>query len=721
MRIAIVLPGGVDRSGTDRIVPVFVALIARLARRHDVHVFALRHEPIQSSWPLCGAHVHNIGTERGRGRRFLTCFGAEHARAPFDVVHAFFGWEAAYAAVACARHRVPLLFHATGGEFVAMPEAGYGMQQSLRGRLALRFALARAGRVTVATSYMEGLAESCGARAHRVPLGVPLDVWPVRAPVSRDRARAARLLHVGDLRLVKDQATLLEAVRQVRAAGHDVALDMVGADTMHGTLQASAVAKHLGASVRWHGVLRRDALRELIERAHVLVMTSRHEAGEIVTLEAAIAGVPTVGTNVGTVAEFAPSAAVAVPVGDARALAAGIIALLEDDARRVAIARCAQARAVAINADVTAAMFERHYADLVVAPLAMHGDPFTNHAPLPFADTRLVTGLPVRFASNSRHLLRMACEGYPAATQAALARDATPLSVRVSAYAGDEACAPPAPLDIRVHDGHRLTVRSVGSQATCDPDARRSVAHITTALAADRVHCRRELLDTITLGLIAPFDRHPVHAAAVVQNGFALLLAGASGAGKSTLAYAAACDGMDVLSDDLVWVQMQPSLCVWGSPRGVRLTREAAVHLSRDVATHDVTTHDVHAHDVLAHDLAASDSKTVVEWPHARTVHHVPAKRAAVCLLTRGTRNAHARVERVSADELAATLHAELAPGFDRFPERVGDVIAALTAPGGWRLTLSSDVRDALPMLRDMLEAGRTCKSGQVDTSMMNA
>jgi glycosyltransferase involved in cell wall biosynthesis len=62
--------------------------------------------------------------------------------------------------------------------------------------------------------------------------------------------------------------------------------------------------------------------------------------------------------------EWAPDAAVAVPVGDARALADAVIALLADEPRRLALARAAQQRAMAIDADHTAASFERLYGEL---------------------------------------------------------------------------------------------------------------------------------------------------------------------------------------------------------------------------------------------------------------------------------------------------------------------------------------------------------------------
>jgi hypothetical protein len=49
-------------------------------------------------------------------------------------------------------------------------------------------------------------------------------------------------------------------------------------------------------------------------------------------------------------------------------------------------------------------------------------------------------------------------------------------------------------------------------------------------------------------------------------------------------------------------------------------------------------------------------------------------------------------------------LVTQLAPGFDRFPARLPAVLDALTRPGGWQLTLSSNPDDAMPFIRTMLE-----------------
>jgi hypothetical protein len=72
--------------------------------------------------------------------------------------------------------------------------------------------------------------------------------------------------------------------------------------------------------------------------------------------------VPTVGTAVGHVADWAPEAAVAVPIGDSLALAEAIGRLAGDEDERLRLARAAQALALAIDAEVTTASTRRLYA-----------------------------------------------------------------------------------------------------------------------------------------------------------------------------------------------------------------------------------------------------------------------------------------------------------------------------------------------------------------------
>lgn len=365
MKLALVVPGGVDESGTERVIPALLWLIERLARRHDVHVFALSQETQPRAWPLLGARVHNVGTVGAHRRRFLELFAREQRAAPFRIVHAIFGGVGLHALVVGKRFGIPVVTHLAGGELVSIPDAAYGSQTRQRDRLRLRAVTSWSDRITVATPFMQQLATRFGVRTELVPLGVALDRWPVRAPRPRDPGRPARLLHVADLRPVKDQPTLFRAAALLRASGVPFELHLAGYDTLDGALRESTAARALADVTHWHGLLGRESLYELMCDSDLLVHPSRHEAGPLAVLEAAVVGVPTVGTPVGHIAEWAPDAAIATPIGDAEALAREIESLLGDEPRRMTLASVAQSRAVAIDADHTAERFEQVYEEVM--------------------------------------------------------------------------------------------------------------------------------------------------------------------------------------------------------------------------------------------------------------------------------------------------------------------------------------------------------------------
>src|SRR5882672_10454202 len=96
MKVALLVPGGVDRSGQYRVIPALMALLKRLAARHDVHVFALAQERAAAAWMLHGARIHNVGDSGTVGNigavlklvRTIAAVLRENRAAPFDIVHA---------------------------------------------------------------------------------------------------------------------------------------------------------------------------------------------------------------------------------------------------------------------------------------------------------------------------------------------------------------------------------------------------------------------------------------------------------------------------------------------------------------------------------------------------------------------------------------------------------------------------------------------------------
>jgi glycosyltransferase involved in cell wall biosynthesis len=366
MKLALIVPGGVDRSGEYRVIPALLALIERLSAHHEVHVFALHQESAPATWGLMGARVHNVG--RGATRvRALRAILREHRAAPFALVQSFFSGACGLIAVAGARLLgIPSVVHVAGGEPVRLADIRFGGRLTWRGRLQERLVLQTASALTAASAPQLELLAGLGAAARRVPLGIDcVQAWPARAPVPRPVDEPARLLHVASLNRVKDQPTLLRALAQLAQRRHAFQVDIVGEDTLGGAIQRLAGELGLTERLRFHGFMTQRELLPLMQSAHVLVMSSRHEAGPVVVLEAAALGVPTVGTAVGHIAEWAPEAALAVPIGDWQSLAAALHRVLTDEDFRLELARQAWTRAVWEDADFTARCFEALYEELI--------------------------------------------------------------------------------------------------------------------------------------------------------------------------------------------------------------------------------------------------------------------------------------------------------------------------------------------------------------------
>jgi glycosyltransferase involved in cell wall biosynthesis len=365
MKVAIITPGGVDRSGTERVIPCLLWFIERLVKCGDeVHVFALRQEADRGQWRLVGACVHNAGGSHPfvRGARAFAELRKEHRRSRFDIIHAL--WAAPQGVLAGFAGKVlgiPVLLHFPGGDLVSIPQLHYGGRSTLMGRIALRLAVSGADRIAAPSAYMIAIARTLGIRAERMPFGVALDHWPVAAPRRRVSGTPARLLQVADLSPLKDQETLLMAAVHLRARGIPFVFDIIGGDRLHGKIMQRARELELEVSIRFHGFLPQRALAEFMYAADILIVTSRHEAGPVVALEAAAAGVPTVGTHVGLLADWAPIAARTVNIGDSLALAREVAELLSHEDERLELAAQAQQRTVAENADITTRLIRDAY------------------------------------------------------------------------------------------------------------------------------------------------------------------------------------------------------------------------------------------------------------------------------------------------------------------------------------------------------------------------
>jgi hypothetical protein len=151
------------------------------------------------------------------------------------------------------------------------------------------------------------------------------------------------LLSVGIRHPRKGHDVLLQAL--ARIADLDWQAAIVGSDyhAEHAAeLDALRNALGLEARVRFAGLVPEEDLARLYRTASVFVLASRYEGYGMAFAEALVHGLPVVACRTGAVPETVPEAAgLLVPPEDPGAFAEALRAVLEDDARRMALARAA--------------------------------------------------------------------------------------------------------------------------------------------------------------------------------------------------------------------------------------------------------------------------------------------------------------------------------------------------------------------------------------------
>lgn len=187
-----------------------------------------------------------------------------------------------------------------------------------------------------------------------VPLGFDLAAFAAVDDRARAAARTALgiapdapvVATVGRLTAIKQHRLFLDVVREVAAARPRLIALVAGDGEERPVLEQHARVEGLADRVRFLG-WRRD-LTTVYGAADVFLLTSRNEGTPVALIEAMAAGVPGVSTDVGGVKDVidSPGVGVLAPFGDVAALAAGVLRLLDDPARRAAMGVRARQRVI---------------------------------------------------------------------------------------------------------------------------------------------------------------------------------------------------------------------------------------------------------------------------------------------------------------------------------------------------------------------------------------
>jgi hypothetical protein len=319
-------------------------------------------------------------------------------------------------------------------------------------------------------------------------------------------------------------------------------------------------------------------------------------------------------------------------------------------------------------------------------------DPLWRDVPLDHVLETSALGIPLRVESNSPNVTSIAAQAYGSSRDRATHVEATAgVRLRVVIEPGITDVAAGTPVVWRFPDRDHALVHASGLMASIDLARGEAIAYVEEAFARRSTHFRYTVIEGLVLVLLARHDRHAVHAAALRSGDSLLLLHGPTGSGKSTLCYLAHQAGIEVLAEDVVWVQCEPELRVWGFGERVHLLEDAREAFP-----------ELRDHGVIR-SAADGERKLAIAIPSPNGRRALPfGRRARVCLLSRNGRNLSRTT--VSPEEIQRRLLDVRETAFDMTPERSPIVARALAADGGWCLNLSSSPHEAVPHLRAMLE-----------------
>jgi glycosyltransferase involved in cell wall biosynthesis len=222
------------------------------------------------------------------------------------------------------------------------------------------FLFRRANRIIVSSlDYAESSALTRHGTALKktkaVPIGVDTEVFSpgvcTQPSKMEFRLGEKNILFVGGMDRAHDFKGIPELVRAF-ATSHldDALLHLVGDGVLREHYAAEAGALGIGACVRFHGALSREALIRLYRCADVVVLPSRgrSEAFGMVLLEAMASGIPVIASRlpgVRTVVVEGKTGWLVLP-GDIEALAAALRDVCADGARASYMGRAARERMV---------------------------------------------------------------------------------------------------------------------------------------------------------------------------------------------------------------------------------------------------------------------------------------------------------------------------------------------------------------------------------------
>jgi hypothetical protein len=187
----------------------------------------------------------------------------------------------------------------------------------------------------------------------------------------------------------------------------------------------------------------------------------------------------------------------------------------------------------------------------------LYADPFEERSPVGMYRDIQLLGSRVRFESNSEDLLQLVDSAYAGLPRHKLSRVVPRLRVRLVLTSPERKRAGAEPAPLQMMSGGGLLAGAAGSASfvVVSPHERGALVAVAPRMLRFPYHTRYELIEFAVFTLAARVQGLvALHGACVGRAGRGVLLLGPSGAGKSTLTLQCLIEGLEILSEDSVFV-----------------------------------------------------------------------------------------------------------------------------------------------------------------------
>lgn len=311
-------------------------------------------------------------------------------------------------------------------------------------------------------------------------------------------------------------------------------------------------------------------------------------------------------------------------------------------------------------------------------------------APLDFAVTYPVLGVPIRFQSNSKTVIEhvTASFGQWSNLPGKWVRDQLPCDLTIIVHPAHDADGKPHKFTYRIHSNIFLASNSE-TLFYADNTRGQAMAFVPPEVVENSLHFRYNVIESLALYLASVEERVAIHGGAVLYQGTAIMLLGKSTVGKSTLCYAALRSGeFDLLAEDVLYVQCEPTPQLFGGMGRLHLLPDAPRHFP-ELA------------DKPPEVQANGKIKIGVSVPPERVqLHAIPG---ILCILNRQEETPTTTITPINREEMATYLNNPDESGYDLFNARLQRTAEMLATYPAYQLTVGTDFDAALALLKTVV------------------